>query len=72
MTYVAVLTPPFLMAGAVVFAVVVFLRHEMRRGRSAEGSQTQSNSSSPARQADDEDNERGAESDAVDVSATDG
>ena len=32
MEYVAVLTPPFLMAGVVVFAIVAFLRHEMRRG----------------------------------------
>jgi hypothetical protein len=27
------LTPPFLMAAAVITAIVMFLRHEMRRGR---------------------------------------
>jgi len=30
----AALTPPFLMAAVVIAAIVLFLRHEMRRGRS--------------------------------------
>jgi hypothetical protein len=30
----AVLTPPLLMAAAVITAIVLFLRHEMSRGRS--------------------------------------
>ena len=29
----SVLTPPFLMAAAVIFAIGAFLRHETRRGR---------------------------------------
>ena len=33
----SVLTPPLLMCAVVIFAVVVFLRHEMRRGRADDG-----------------------------------
>ena len=39
---VAALTPPLVMAAAVIVGVVVFLRHEMgpkRRGRDSEGGQ---------------------------------
>ncbi len=33
MTDLSALTPPFLIAAVVIIAIVVFLRHEMGRGR---------------------------------------
>jgi hypothetical protein len=79
MNYVSALTPPFLMCAAVLFAVVAFLRHEMRRGGADQAERDDDISAlqdQPAeehgRRAEEDDNERSAETDDVDVSATDG
>src|ERR1700729_124399 len=61
MKYVSVLTPPFLMCAVVVYAVVAFLRHEMRRGRADQAEQDGSISALPDQLAEEADNERGAE-----------
>ena len=66
------LTPPLLMCAVVVFAVVAFLRHEMRPSRADPGDQDDNISPVPAQAADGDDNERAAETDGADVSATDG
>jgi hypothetical protein len=76
MKYVSVLTPPFLMCAAVLTAVVAFLRHEMRRGRSPEAEQDDDISPARLQPGEEDGNERTAESDerqpGSDATVTDG
>ena len=51
MNDVAALTPPFLVAAAVVIAIVAFLRHEMGRKR-VDRADLDGNITAPGRQAD--------------------
>jgi len=60
MNDLAVLTPPFLVAAAVIFAVVVFLRHEMGRKR-ADRLDEQDDIPAPARQPGDKQDSKPAE-----------
>ncbi len=58
MNDLAVLTPPFLVAAAVIFAIVAFLRHEMGRRRADRADEQ---GDIPAPLADDERDSKAAE-----------
>jgi len=55
----AVLTPPFLVAAAVITAIVAFLRHEMGRKR-IDRADLEGDFSAPAPQADNEEDSKSA------------
>jgi hypothetical protein len=59
MNDLSVLTPPFLMAAAVITAIVAFLRHEMGRKR-ADGADPQEDFPESGPQADNEEDSKSA------------
>jgi hypothetical protein len=61
MTYVSVLTPPFLMCAVVIVAIVAFLRHEIGRGRSGQADHADDNSAAPAEASEEVDSEPGTD-----------
>jgi hypothetical protein len=70
MNDLAVMTPPFLVGAAVIFAIVAFLRHEMGRKR-ADRPDEQDDIPASARQPDDKQDSKPAEDSAATTSVGD-
>ena len=61
MTYLSVLTPPFLVCAVVIIAIVAFLRHEIGRGRARRADPADDIPAAPTEAGEEDDSEPGGD-----------